>query len=261
MPHGALGALSPGSPTRRPWKRMALRATRASPPSSWSPHPRTRPLWPQRRRPSARQGAGGPPRQQQPRRRRPPSPRRQPRPRPGTRRARRPVGWSAPTFASALAAAALVSVATTPPCAESAGQPLMATAPVFTHMLPGLMAPPSTSPRSIGFCAIWESISSSSSSVHQGLDASHRGGRSGDVRVGGNLGGENSRVEPTRPRRDDVLVVAHLQGRQAVSLGGGTTGHASPAFPMANLPAWCRMSHEQTNVFAKTIYSEGDNLR
>ena len=47
-------------------------------------------------------------------------------------------------MASALAAAALVSAATRPSCAESACQPLMATAPVFTHMLQGLMKPPST---------------------------------------------------------------------------------------------------------------------
>ena len=90
--NGALGALAPRSPTRRPWKHRALQATRASPPSSWSPRPRTRPSRPKRRRPRARQEAGGPPRQQQPRRRRPPSPHRQPRPRPGTRRARGPEG-------------------------------------------------------------------------------------------------------------------------------------------------------------------------
>ena len=51
---------------------------------------------------------------------------------------------SASALASALAAAAVASAATMPSCAESACQPLMATAPVFTHMLPGLMRPPST---------------------------------------------------------------------------------------------------------------------
>ena len=58
--------------------------------------------------------------------------------------------------------------------------------------------------------------------ARQGLDAGNRGGRSGDVRVGGHRGGEDFRVEPPpAPRR--CLPRGLPAGPPGGRIGGGTT--------------------------------------
>ena len=44
----------------------------------------------------------------------------------------------------------------------------------------------------------------------------------------GTVASKTPALTPPRPRRDDACLVGHLQGRQAVGIGGGTTGHGDP---------------------------------